>query len=628
MSVNLSFIGGAGWQFLDNNAKPLSGGKVYTYSAGTTTPLATYTSRSGLIANTNPIILDAAGRTPEQIWSTEGLIYKYVVTTSTDVLIRTWDNIGGSVVPSDLAVSLADTTDNAKGDALIGFRQSNSLGFVTGAVARTVNQKLQEITSVLDFNVVGDGVTDDYAALQQAIDATPTGTTLHFDGRSYYISRVLDVTKTINIDFANSTLILGPNNAPFNRHLNINSLTAADVTFTQTVLLGDSVLSVSGTGIAEGDYILVRLGVDPYDPNEPNWARVCRVTASTGSTVTIDHRVPYNINGTSHKINRITSLVAGCSFKNLVMTYSSGVPDTHIYPSRCFNVIFENIRADKVRIMFNPFYCHNMVFRNIQCTTFQAGFPSHGRVFTAWQIENVLIENVDSTSPDASGGFFFESWCRQVLVRNATVSTKTLSSGGNFSQITGGSYDIQFENITADILNGEIFTSGAAPGDYTARNVRMLSFPNQININRVTSFTDVANNVVIREGANNIATERLQVAMQPSWNNRPFTLVRGYAKQIWLYVEDKTHITSFFVLGLGGQGYSSLGYLVNTQWSSIPDVGFYGAGYPFNNAANIDKRIILSTAATMVAGTLLTVVVQYWPIASTNEYVFPPKIDV
>lgn len=186
MAVNLSFIGGAGWQFFDNNGVPLAGGKIYTYAAGTTTPLATYTARDGVTPNTNPIILDAAGRTPQQVWSTEGLLYKYVVATSTDVVIRTWDNIGGSVVASDLAQDLANTSDNAKGDALVGFKQSNAAGFLTGAVARTVNTKLQENLSVKDFGALGDNVANDTTAVQAAINAVvasgggevffPTGT--------------------------------------------------------------------------------------------------------------------------------------------------------------------------------------------------------------------------------------------------------------------------------------------------------------------------------------------------------------------------------------------------------------------------------------------------------------------
>jgi len=73
MSVNLSPLGGAGWQFFDNNGVPLAGGLLYTYLAGTTTSAATYTSASGSIANSNPIILDASGRPPNEIWLTGGI---------------------------------------------------------------------------------------------------------------------------------------------------------------------------------------------------------------------------------------------------------------------------------------------------------------------------------------------------------------------------------------------------------------------------------------------------------------------------------------------------------------------------------------------------------------------------
>jgi hypothetical protein len=194
MAVNLSFIGGAGWQFFDDNGDPLSGGKIYTYAAGTSYPLTTYTSNAGNIPNTNPVILDAAGRTPQQIWSTEGVLYKYVVTSSTDVVIRTWDNIGGSIVASDLAQDLANTTNNAKGDALVGFKQSNASGFLTGAVAKTVNDKLQEILSVKDFGATGDGATDDRASIQDAINyAVSVGAALFFPQGTYRITAPLIV---------------------------------------------------------------------------------------------------------------------------------------------------------------------------------------------------------------------------------------------------------------------------------------------------------------------------------------------------------------------------------------------------------------------------------------------------
>lgn len=95
MLVFLSPIGGAGWQFFTNSGVPLSGGKLYSYAAGTTTPQVTYTSSNGVTAHTNPIILDSAGRVPGgEIWLSASP-YKFVLNTSTNVLIATYDNISG-----------------------------------------------------------------------------------------------------------------------------------------------------------------------------------------------------------------------------------------------------------------------------------------------------------------------------------------------------------------------------------------------------------------------------------------------------------------------------------------------------------------------------------------------------
>ena len=95
MAVFLSPIGGAGWQFFNNDGTVLAGGKLYTYIAGTSTPKATYTTSAGNIAHTNPIVLDSAGRVPGgEIWLSSGT-YKFSVFTSANTLIATYDNISG-----------------------------------------------------------------------------------------------------------------------------------------------------------------------------------------------------------------------------------------------------------------------------------------------------------------------------------------------------------------------------------------------------------------------------------------------------------------------------------------------------------------------------------------------------
>lgn len=81
-------------QFLDQNGNPLSNGKVLTYKAGTTTPLETYIDPEGTTANTNPVILDAAGRA--DIYLIARSSYKITVTDENDVPQYTVDNVKGT----------------------------------------------------------------------------------------------------------------------------------------------------------------------------------------------------------------------------------------------------------------------------------------------------------------------------------------------------------------------------------------------------------------------------------------------------------------------------------------------------------------------------------------------------
>ena len=96
MAVNLSPIGNA-QQFFDNTGVPLNGGLLYTYQAGSTTPLATYTDINATVANANPIVMDASGRLANEVWLTYGVNYKFVLKNSAGSTIGTYDNIYGIV---------------------------------------------------------------------------------------------------------------------------------------------------------------------------------------------------------------------------------------------------------------------------------------------------------------------------------------------------------------------------------------------------------------------------------------------------------------------------------------------------------------------------------------------------
>jgi microcystin-dependent protein len=96
MAVNLSPIGN-GFQFFTTTGQPLAGGKIYTYQAGSSTPLATYTDNTGATANANPIVLGTDGRPATEVWLTYGYNYKFVLKDANDTTIQTYDNLYGII---------------------------------------------------------------------------------------------------------------------------------------------------------------------------------------------------------------------------------------------------------------------------------------------------------------------------------------------------------------------------------------------------------------------------------------------------------------------------------------------------------------------------------------------------
>jgi len=179
-------------QFFAADGTPLVGGKLYSYEAGTTTPLATYTDSTGATANTNPVILDSRGEA--NVWLGSSA-YKLALYTSTDVLIWTVDNITTASPLTSLAAS--------NGSSLVGFIQTG-----TGATATTVQARLRETISVKDYGATGDGTTDDTTAIQNALNAG-TGRSVYFPAGTYRISTTLLVkTKTTLVgDGMNKSII-------------------------------------------------------------------------------------------------------------------------------------------------------------------------------------------------------------------------------------------------------------------------------------------------------------------------------------------------------------------------------------------------------------------------------------
>ena len=171
-------------QIYGSDGNPLVGGKIYTYAAGTTTPLATYTDAGGLTANTNPIILNSLGQA--NIWLAPSASYKFSVFTSADVLLYTVDNITAPIDYLSVVTTLASPPP-------IGSTAPNTGAFTTLA-ATTATITTGNITTVNATTVNATTVT---------ATGTITAETLTFEGGSVQLRAVSPV-------YVRQTVLSGP----------------------------------------------------------------------------------------------------------------------------------------------------------------------------------------------------------------------------------------------------------------------------------------------------------------------------------------------------------------------------------------------------------------------------------
>ena len=153
------------YQFSSSTGVPLALGTLTVYLANTTTPTDTWQDSALSTLNTNPVQLDSSGSCV--LWLDSTKSYKFILKNAAGATQWTQDNVSGAASVASLTGIFTKFTDLAasSGSSLVGYLPAG-----TGAVATTVQAKLRESVSVLDFGADPTGVADSTAAIQAAIN--------------------------------------------------------------------------------------------------------------------------------------------------------------------------------------------------------------------------------------------------------------------------------------------------------------------------------------------------------------------------------------------------------------------------------------------------------------------------
>jgi hypothetical protein len=192
-------------QFFDNSGRPLAGGCVATYQAGTTTPLQTFKDSTGMVANQNPVMLDASGRAP--IWINVNAI-KYVVkakssacSLSSGTVLYTTDGV------QDQGLRLRTDLAGVNGAGNIGIQQPGGIPItVQGALSLCPDASQYASLAVAIANAVPSGCLNYSSVLTGTAVTIPSHFVLNCQPGSSIANASAAATLTLNASAQNITL--------------------------------------------------------------------------------------------------------------------------------------------------------------------------------------------------------------------------------------------------------------------------------------------------------------------------------------------------------------------------------------------------------------------------------------
>ncbi|MDP3791759.1 MAG: glycosyl hydrolase family 28-related protein [Candidatus Omnitrophota bacterium] len=479
--------------------------------------------------------------------------------------------------------------------------------------------------NVKDYGAVGDGVADDAPAIQKAVDEAPAGSMIVFEaGKTYKINQAIEVDKALVIDGNGATLLLNTSAWPDNKHIVFSSpLIGATREWTEEVKKGQRtfLVSVSTDEIKAQDKVFLQLGRDIYDGNEEeHYAKVVTVVENTGSSITLDVDIPYDIfQGTnSHKITKVKSFVDGAAIRNINLDFTAiATPDASIWIDRASNVTVENITG-RFSILLQVVDSTNVILRNVDGEA-MAIHGAAGRVLSSWQSDNTKAENIRVRTQSDAPVVFFESWDR-----NATISDMDIEwnldrrAVSNVFHFAGASYGIELENITIHNANAiNVVGSGAQPSQYHIGTVNVSGPVISADLSDIDHFVngqyDYANYSVFRQ----------DYVVAPGQNDFGVPLVSGITRSIKAKISNYDGIRQIYLINHFGQGMELVGFLSSltpekrNDWNELP-FNMYGLNYPANYHFDgqgptwLDKELHFYTDQDVPENTVLSLEIEYF----------------
>jgi len=297
-----------------------------------------------------------------------------------------------------------------------------------GAVQRTIQSKLREVVSVKDFGAVGDGTTDDTAAIQAALDAQQSAAGRLFVPTGTYLVTGLTIYSNIEL--------------------------VGESRFNSTLLLksGTNAAVIKGTSVA--NVVISNLGIDGNKANQ------------SGAGDTNHVGIHFSVSATDCKVE----------FCRIVDTYQQGVRFDGGSGNVLLNSLITNARSQGVRCGTPNGGSYGVIAGNI-ITGGSGWFPLG---ISLDGCSRFIVANNISNSKQSGIDFYKTKECLVIgnVCNENTVDGFSLDDGTGFADQTVGSLD-------NSIIVGNVFQFNDSYGlDFAASLVEgLLIVGNQLSSN-------------------------------------------------------------------------------------------------------------------------------------------------
>jgi hypothetical protein len=484
------------------------------------------------------------------------------------------------------------------------------------------------------YGAVGNGKTNDSPSIQAAINAAPDYSTLVFDsGKTYLLGAGLVIDKPINIEGNGAELLLDTSAYPQNEEVfYASAISASDVyNWTQNVSAsapGTTTttfnVSIPTSQLLPGDAVWLSLGTDPNDEVQANFETICTVVANTGSSVTVNTAVPYNINElpftltgnpaytSGNSIQRITGLIQNISIQDLQFNFVAGtVPDCNVRLQTARNILVNNI-SGTFTIAVAPTNCQNLTVTNLTGNLVEPT-TSQGRAISATQTDGLTVSNVNVTQNNDTAVVFLESWTRNTSINGITVAWNYAGpSDSTVFDVTGNSYNTFVNNATINNAGAgaiNLIASGTQAGECSFGTVTVTGPIESAPLSEIADLIDDG----VTLNSSETVTETQTITLGANWSGEKIPLVSGMIQSITFASSTLQGVTGVYLEDGGGYGSQLIGN--GLVAGNVTFAQSIGTNFPLNVVNYPGMNLYIYTNGSVIPGTTLVVTVTYYPMS-------------